>query len=116
MSINTRTEWEVPDEKSVVGGEAPNRKSLVIEPRVGTSFALDNGGSIQPYIALKQEFELDPGVLSESKVSETAGAGVTVTKPDAYSLNLSTDVEGLGGDAASNLSSKIQLKVPLNSR
>ena len=115
MSINTRTEWEVPDEMSVEGGEASDRKSLIIEPRVGKSFALDNGGTIQPYVGFKQEFDLDPGALSESKASETAGAGITVTEPDAYSLNLSTNVEGLGGDVPSNLKSKIQLNVPLNS-
>ena len=115
MSINTRTEWEVSDEKSVEGGEASDRKSLIIEPRVGKSFALDNGGTIQPYVGFKQEFDLDPGALSESKASETAGAGITVTEPDAYSLNLSTNVEGLGGDVPSNLNSKIQLNVPLNS-
>ncbi|HML28218.1 MAG TPA: hypothetical protein PKE16_05140, partial [Hyphomicrobium sp.] len=47
--------------------------------------------------------------------AQSAGAGITYTKPDGYSLSVSADVGNFGAaDEAQSLSSKFQLSVPLN--
>ncbi len=120
MSIKTKTEWDGAGADVAVGAssDAVDKKSVVVAPRIGKTFSLGDKETIQPFVEFKQELELDSGASNGSadpvKMREAAAAGITLTKPEAYSLDVTTDVDGVGSGAQPNLNSKIQLKLPLH--
>ena len=68
-------------------------------------------------MTLKREFDVGGGLQGSQNGAVTsvdsAGVGVTFAKPDAYSLSLSTDVDGIGGQQSADVKSQMQFKLPL---
>jgi len=98
------------------GGETRETSTIAFEPRVSRPFALDRGGSIEPFVRYKGEIEIgntSSGATAESSLSETVGAGMTLVEPERYSLTVSTDVENVDSRADAELKSKLELKIPL---
>ena len=92
--------------------------TFTLAPRINHSFALDGGKTIEPFVTYKRQFDLseqgrETGVAGLA-TTDSAGAGLTFTNPNAYSLSVTTDVEGLNHQtAAESLNSKFQLKIPI---
>jgi hypothetical protein len=110
LSIDTRTNLEKSSSAAGTGEAATERRTVVIAPRISQPFALGGGRTVEPYLNVKQEFDVSSAGLGSK---ESAGAGVTYAKPDAYSVSVSTDVESAGGSEPVTVKGRLQFKVPL---
>lgn len=119
LSVEARGQWEtgygVPS--LAAGGidtGGAEKASISIAPRVGKKFTLENGHALEPFVTLRNEFTL--GAAEEGSatgLAESAGAGVTITSPQSYSLSVTTDVDNVTVPDKAALNGKVQLKVPL---
>jgi hypothetical protein len=117
LTLDARTQWQAGNADFAAGAGAAEISTFSLAPRLNHSFALDGGKTIEPFVTYKREFDLsergrefgEAGLIG----TDSAGAGVTYTKPDSYSLSVTTAVEGLGATQPESLSSKFQLKVPI---
>ena len=118
FSIDARTQWERNDSGAAVSRPgALEKSSLIVAPSIKQPFAIGGGKTVEPYVTLKREFDVGGGLQGSQNGAVTsvdsAGAGVTFAKPDAYSLSLSTDVDGIGGQQSADVKSQMQFKLPL---
>jgi hypothetical protein len=117
LSLDARTEWQAGNAEFAASSGAAEKSAFILAPKVNHSFALDGGTTLAPFVTYKREFDLgtlgrEAGVPSIAG-AQSAGAGVTYTKPEAYSLSVTTDVEGLGATEPQSVNSKFQLSVPI---
>ncbi|MBS0269262.1 MAG: hypothetical protein JSS54_09805 [Proteobacteria bacterium] len=116
FSIDARTEWEANGGSASTTGTA-EKSAFILAPKVNHSFSLDGGSTLEPFVTYKRAFDLSTNhkEMTDSSFDTTsAGAGVTYTKPDAYSLSVTADVDNLGASTEpQSLSSKFQLSVPI---
>ena len=118
FSIDARTQWERNNSGAAASGQTTLEKSsIIVAPSIRQPFAMGGGKTVEPYVMLKREFDVGGG-LQGSPIGmvpsvDSAGAGVTFAKPDAYSLSLSTDIDGIGGQQAAGVKSQMQFKLPL---
>ncbi|MGO4683611.1 hypothetical protein [Hyphomicrobium sp. 2TAF46] len=116
FSIDARTEWEANGGSASATGTA-EKSAFILAPKVNHSFSLDGGSTLEPFVTYKRAFDLSTShkEMTDSSFDTTsAGAGVTYTKPDAYSLSVTADVDNLGASTEpQSLSSKFQLSVPI---
>ncbi len=113
VSVDARTQWSAA--KSIGGENGPEggeKGSVILSPRVGKSFALGEGNTVEPFVNYKREFGLKTTGNAALDV-DSAGAGVTFAKPESYSLSVTTDLEGVSATEQPNVSSKVQFKLPL---
>ncbi len=119
LSLDARTEWQTGNGEFAASNGAAEKSAFILAPKVEHSFALDSGTTIAPFVTSKRAFDLsaerkeptDPTLDAAS-----AGAGITYSKTDAYSLSVTADVDNVGSATATepeSLSSKFQLSVPL---
>lgn len=115
VTIDTTTQWETATAADpAVGKQTDDKGSIIVAPRIGKSFALDNGQTIAPFVTVKREIDLaGKTTSSESTATDSAGAGVTFTKPDSYSLSVTTDVSAAGASDPASVNSRLQFKLPL---
>jgi hypothetical protein len=116
LSLDARTEWQAGNADFAANTGAAEMSTFTLAPRINHSFALDGGKTIEPFVTYKRQFDLGaPGGETgmAGLVTDSAGAGLTFTSPDAYSFSVTTDVEGLGATTAESLNSKFQLKIPI---
>ena len=113
VSLDTRAEWD----KAAAAASEPSaaaKTSVSVAPRVGHSFAVGSGASLEPYVTMKHEIDVeDPAAARAPVATNSAGAGITLAKPDAFSLGLSTTLEHLSGGEPASVNSRLQLSVPL---
>lgn len=119
LSLDARTEWQAGNSEFAATSGAAEKSAVILAPKVNHSFNLDNGTTVSPYLTYQREFDVSTShkeaIDSSFDATQSAGAGVTYTKPDAYSLSVSADVDNFGvADEAQSLSSKFQLSVPLS--
>ncbi len=119
LSFDARTEWQTGNSDFAASSGVAERGAVILAPKVNHSFTLDNGTTVSPFLTYQREFDVSAshkeGVDPSFDATQSAGAGVTYTKPDSYSLSLSADVDNFGvADETQSLSSKFQLSVPLN--
>jgi len=116
FSIDARTEWEANGGSASTTGTA-EKSAFILAPKVNHSFSLDGGSTLEPFVTYKRAFDLSTShkeTTDSSFDATSAGAGVTYTKPDAYSLSVTADVDNLGASTEpQSLSSKFQLSVPI---
>ncbi|RUP10462.1 hypothetical protein [Hyphomicrobium sp.] len=116
FSIDARTEWEANGGSASSTGTA-EKSAVIFAPKINHSFSLDGGSTLEPFVTYKRAFDLSAShkEMTDSSFDTTsAGAGVTYTKPDAYSLSVTADVDNLGASTEpQSLSSKFQLSVPI---
>lgn len=87
--------------------------SLLIEPRVAKQFTLREGSAIEPFVMLRHE--LDPDTVEEGRsmgLAESAGVGVTISRPQSYSLSVTADVDNITAPDKAETRSKVQVTVP----
>ena len=118
VTLDARTEWQAGNADFAATTGAAEMSTFTLAPRINHSFALDGGKTIEPFVTYKRQFDLseqgrETGVAGLA-TTDSAGAGLTFTNPNAYSLSVTTDVEGLNHQtAAESLNSKFQLKIPI---
>jgi hypothetical protein len=117
LTLDARTEWQAGNAEFAAASGAAEKSTVILAPKINHSFALDGGKTIEPFVTYKREFDLSTTGHEANETApittQSAGAGVTLTKPDAYSLSVTTDVEGLGATTPENVSSKFRLSVPI---
>ena len=118
LSLDARTEWQAGNSEFAATSGAAERGAVILAPKVNKSFQLDSGTTLSPYLTYQRQFDvstsrkdsIEPG----TDITQSAGAGVTYSKQDAYSLSVSADVDNFGTtQEAQSVSSKFQLNVPL---
>ncbi|HET6388050.1 hypothetical protein [Hyphomicrobium sp.] len=112
LSLDARTEWETSAGSS---GTAAGGSAFILAPKVNHSFALEGGTTLEPFVTYKKAFDLSTSHAADTSFeTNSAGAGVTYSKPDAYTLSVTADVDNLGASSEpQSLSSKFQLSVPI---
>lgn len=113
LSIEAKTQWE----ETTTVGAATEKNSVSIAPRVGKKYALEDGKTLEPFVTYRQELGVGAGAVDQTTgfaTSQSAGAGLTYAKPDAYSVSVTTDVENVGAKDPASLNSKLQLKLPID--
>jgi hypothetical protein len=119
LSFDARTEWQTGNSEFAESSGAAERGAVILAPKIDHSFQLDNGTTLSPFLSYQREFGVSSshkdGIDTTFDEAQSASAGVTYAKPDAYSLSVSADVDNLGAtDDSQSLSSKLQLSVPLS--
>lgn len=115
LTVGARTEWG--SATPAFGDKAEEKGSVSVAPRLGRSFALGQGGeTIEPFLTYRHTIGLDDihaGAARGVATTESAGAGVTYAKPDAYSISVTTDVENAGASDPANVNGRLQFKLPI---
>lgn len=117
LTLDARTEWQAGNADFAASAGAAEMSTFTLAPRIDHAFALDGGKTIEPFVTYKRQFDLseqgrETGVAGMT-ATDSAGAGLTFTNPNEYSLSVTTDVEGLSATQAESLNSKFQLKIPI---
>jgi hypothetical protein len=116
LSLDARTEWEGGNAGFAAATGAAQRNSVVLSPRLDHSFDID-GNTLQPFVTYSRAFDLSTAGRNMTETglesTQSVGAGVTYSKPDAYSLSVSTDVDGTSATTPASVNSKFQLSVPI---
>jgi hypothetical protein len=117
LRVDARTEWQAGNAEFAASSGATEKSAVILAPKVNHSFAFDGGTTISPFVTYRREFDLgtsgrEAGMPAITGM-QSAGAGVTYTKPEAYSLSVTTDVEGFGATEPESVNSKFQLSVPI---
>jgi hypothetical protein len=112
ITIDARAQFE---NNSGSSPASPDKNAFFVAPRINKSFALDGGQTLEPYVTIKSEIDLAETApkFGNSVPIDSAGAGVTLGKPDAYSLSVKTDVSGMGRAESPVINSGLEFKVPL---
>jgi hypothetical protein len=117
LSLDARTEWQAGNGEFAAITGAAQKSAVILAPKVNHSFSLDGGTTLEPFVTYKRAFDLSTSrkdAVDTSFDAASAGAGVTYTKPDAYSLSVTADVDNVGmSTEPQSLSSKFQLSVPI---
>lgn len=115
LTIDARGNWSSTQVSDPLATAAGEKTSVAVAPRFSKSYALDGGETLAPYVEVKHEIDLSGSVLgAEPGASNSAAAGVTLAKPESYSVSVSADVTSTDPKDAPSLSSKVQLKLPLD--
>lgn len=105
------------DEAAAFDGGAVEKSTIALTPRVSRPMDLKDGTKFEPFLSLKSalDFGTEADGSGHSGVDATRGigGGVTFAKPNAYSLSVTTDVERSTSSDKSNVSGKLELKLPL---
>lgn len=119
LSLDARTEWQAGNAEFSQATGTSERSAVILAPKINHDFKLDDGAKVSPYLSYQHEFDVTSshkeGVDPSFDATQSAGAGITYTKPDAYSLSVSADVDNFGvTNEDQSLRSKFQLSVPLD--
>ena len=74
---------------------------------------------LEPFVMMKSAIDFAPsaatmtGSLGTLDTTRSVGAGVTLGKPNDYSLSVTTEVEQASTAEHPNLKSRLEVKVPL---
>lgn len=103
------------DEASAVSGGTVEKSTIALTPRVSRPIELEGGAKLEPFLSLKSAMDFGGTEGGHGTVDTThgVGGGVTYKKPDAYSLSVTTDVEQVTSSEKSNVTGRLELKVPL---
>lgn len=115
VTIDTTTQWESATAVDPTAGKQTEDKgAIIVAPRIGKSFALDDGQTVAPFVTVKREIDLIGKSGEAGAAVNTAGAGVTLEQADSYSLSVTTDVSGIGSSDPASVNSRLQFKLPLH--
>jgi hypothetical protein len=114
-SFGVETQWTRDDKHAAMPGHSPDAATLVVTPRLARAFAVGAGTTAEPFVTLKRE--ISPARLDDAGKqtlpTQTGGVGVVLSKPESYSLTLSTDFEAPNAAKVAQTSSRFGLKIPL---
>ncbi|MFT3730757.1 MAG: hypothetical protein QM780_04915 [Hyphomicrobium sp.] len=113
LSLDARTEWQAGNEAFAESSGAAEKGAFILAPKINKSFKMDDGTTLSPFVTYQREFDVSASrkdsVDTSLDATQSAGAGVTYTKPDAYSLSVSADVDNFG---ATEQSSESEQQIP----
>jgi hypothetical protein len=110
VSVSTGTEAVALD-----GRLEADKSAVELAPRLSRSFALPSSQTVEPFFGLKSRTEVansGSAVNAESITTRSISGGLTVLRPDSYTLNLSTELERVGEETNTHFRSKMQLNIP----
>ena len=105
LNMEARGQWVSPGE----GDGGASEASLSVAPRVSQKYMLEGGTTVEPYVTLRNELYAE----GEKDFIPSAGGGITIDKPQGYSLSISTMVDSVEEADRAQVNSRIQLKVPI---
>lgn len=86
--------------------------TVTLAPRISRTYLLESGQTIQPFLLLRSEIELDQTL--PSSMSPSAGVGLTIKEPQSYDLSVTTTIDDVEQHPdQAHVNSKVQLKIPL---
>jgi len=105
------------DEADAISGGVVEKSTVALTPRVSRPMDLKDGTKFEPFLSLKSALDFGTGADSPGHDGVDAtrgiGGGVTFAKPNAYSLSVTTGIEQTTSSDKSNVSGKLELKLPL---
>ncbi len=112
----------VTESAANVPGTAVEVERLSVGPEIARPVPLGDGRVVEPFLHYKNSLDLDAAsalLQSGSPVADlnaqgTVGGGLTYSKPNEYTIRATADVQGVGSEADKNLSSRVQVSIPLD--
>lgn len=112
----------VTESAANVPGTAVAVERLTVGPEIARPVALGDGRVVEPFLHYQNSLDFDaatallqPGSpVPDLNAQSTVGGGLTYTKPNEYTIRATTDVQGVGSEADKNLSSRVQVSIPLD--
>ena len=100
------------------GSAAHESGTLGFAPRLSRPFELKSGAKVEPYVSLDRKLALEQQAPDRPRATTALGAGLSLKKPDAYTLDFSASMEELGRDKLSSTGpgetkGRLELKMPL---
>jgi hypothetical protein len=99
------------------GGKLIEKSTLALTPKVSRPVEIGGGVKVEPFLSLKSAIDLSPtGEAAGHGLIDTTrglGGGVTLARPDAYSLSVTTDLEQSTGSDHTIVKGRFELKLPL---
>lgn len=83
---------------------------LVFAQRLSRSFVVDDGGRLEPFLVITQSIDVDNGTPSEQGLE----GGLKIGTKDLFSLHATTGMKRSEEAGETDISGKVQLKVPFN--
>jgi hypothetical protein len=118
LSLTSRAQWQAGNADFAAAHGSPEKRSVSVAPKFSKMFTLGEGQSIETFATYTRELDMEKQIMDGAgrtfATAQSAGAGVTFQKRDAYSLRVTTDVGGLGGTEPATLNSRLQLNLPIN--
>lgn len=101
--------------ESAAGGAATERNKIAVEPKFSRPFALGGGGTLEPFVSYKGVLGVEEtaGGPATTSLTDSVGAGLSLARPEAFSMKLTTEVGRAVGGEEPSLNSRLELKVPL---
>lgn len=98
-------------------GRVIEKSTLALTPKVSRPVEIGGGAKVEPFLSLKSSIDIGAsGEAAGYGVTDTTrgvGGGVTLAKPDAYSLSVTTDVEQSTLSDHTSVKGRFELKLPL---
>lgn len=117
LSLGAKGHWSPTTTPPLADGDASKPSSekitMLVGPRLSQTYRLDGSQTIEPYLTLQSEFHSEDLSVG-NMTTPSAGGGITFAKPQSYSLSISTMIETLEATNGANVSSRLQLKLPID--
>ncbi|MBA2127800.1 hypothetical protein DLM45_16435 [Hyphomicrobium methylovorum] len=118
LSLDARSQWQAGNAEFAAASGVMEKSSVTLSPKINHSFSLENGKTIEPYVSYKREFDVSTSgreTIDALAAERSAEAGIKYVSPDAYTLSVTTGVNGVGAsESERSVNSKFQLSVPIN--
>ncbi len=114
LSFDASTEWETGSVVATTGNAKTDKSSLLLAPKLKYPIAVGGGQTFEPFVTMREDLALSvSGVEGAKKNTLSVGTGLTLSKPQTYSLSVTTDLENVGAVEPTTVKSRLQLSVPL---
>jgi hypothetical protein len=98
-------------------GEGVTTNTLTLGPEMRRTFRIEDGPVIEPFLRYSNKAEIDAAEslseLDALSFEGSVGGGVTITMPDEYRIQATTEVESGEADTAPNVSGRLEITVPV---
>ena len=93
------------------------RRTAPLGPEMRRTFRIEDGPVIEPFLRYSDKAEIDAAEslseLDALSFEGSVGGGVTITMPDEYRIQATTEVESGEADTAPNVSGRVEITVPV---
>lgn len=114
LSFDAKTQWETGSAVAVTGTGKTDKSSLILAPKLKYPIPVGGGQTFEPFVTMSEDLALSAsGTDSAKKNTLSVGTGLTLSKPQAYALSVTTDLENVGTAEPATVKSRLQLSVPL---
>lgn len=116
FSVDAQSHWATTDTTIGAGSARTETSAVTVAPRLKYPIK-SNGQTFEPFVSMKDEIShatataIAPEPVMKNTLS--AGTGVVISRPNAYSMSVTADLEGIGQIESATVKSRFQLSVPL---